>query len=193
MRHPLTGILSAVLCIAPLVLPAQVVVHRTYDDWLNKRGENVGQFVELVNTMGAYHLVLHRDGLRHKVRCKEVWGFTYNEELFRIFEEGHVPLRLMYQGSICYYENGFAHLTMQRDRVEEAVAEVGDRSYVSKDLQGPIVPAHFPEGDVRSTSARFRREHPAYEPLFRCIGGHDDLDRTRQCVVDYEVMVEGDR
>ena len=171
---------------------AQAILHRTLSEYNNKTGEDVGDFVELTGGIGSPILHFKKGEENIKVPCKDIWGFTYKEVLFRIHPQEDVPVRLMTKGGICYYENGYAHLHMQRERVEEATFHKGMRSYVSKDLEGPIVPAIFSAEDTRSASARFRAENPQYESLFQCIGGYDDIDRIRQCVVDFEVMLEGE-
>lgn len=156
-------------------------------------GEAVGEFVDIHPIMGQWTLIFTKDGTRRKVKCRDIWGFTYKGVLFRINEEGPIPVRLMTEGTVCYYENGFAHLFMQREGKELAEYEVGHASYLSMDLKSPIVPAFFTASDARSTSARFRREHPILEPMFRCMEGHEGLDTIRQCVVDFEAGLLGDR
>lgn len=173
------------------VAEAQVTIYRTPAEYQAGGGEDVGDFVDIVPVMGQYNLSLLRDGEKHRVRCKDIWGFTYKGVLFRITEEGHLPVRLMTKGSLCYYENGFAHLVMIRDGTELESFDVGNRSYLSRHLEGEVVPAVFKEGDTRSSSARFRQAHSQFEPLFQCIGDRDDLEHTRQCVVDFEVALEG--
>ncbi len=156
-------------------------------------GEPVGEYVDLFPTMGQWTLLFEKDGVKRKVKCKDIWGFLYKGVLFRINDEGPIPVRLMTEGAVCYYENGFAHLKMLRDDLEIAPYEVGNAAYLSKDLKGQIVPARFQEGDLRSVSARFRTEYPMLEPLYRCIGDQAEMDPIRQCVVDFESGLLGDR
>ncbi len=164
--------------------------HRTADPFL-PLGEAVGEFVDLYPNMGQWTLLFAKNGVERKVKCKDIWGFMYKGVLFRINDEGPIPVRLMTEGTVCYYENGFAHLYMQRDSMEVGTFEVGHASYLSKDIRGPIVPAVFKEGDTRSVSSRFRTEYPALEPLFKCIGTRAEMDPIRQCVVDFEAGVLG--
>lgn len=165
---------------------------RTADPFL-PIGEAVGDFVDLYPIMGQWTLIFEKDGAKRKVKCKDIWGFTYKGVLFRINDEGPIPVRLMTEGAVCYYENGFAHLVMQRDSIETAGYEFGHASYLSKDIKGPIVPALFKEADARSASGRFRSEYPMLEPLFKCIGTRDDMDPVRQCIVDFEAGLLGDK
>lgn len=195
----------ALLVAIPVVLMAEVLKaqayiyanadvylkHRTADPFL-PLGEAVGDFVDLYPSMGQWTLLFTKDGMERKVKCKDIWGFMYKGILFRINDEGPIPVRLMTEGALCYYENGFAHLYMQRDSTEVGTYEIGHAAYLSRDIRGPIVPAVFKEGDSRSVSARFRTEYPALEPLFRCIGTRKEMDPIRQCVVDFEAGVLGD-
>ncbi|HEX2617616.1 MAG TPA: hypothetical protein VHL57_08745, partial [Flavobacteriales bacterium] len=178
--------LGLLLCGA-LIRPAgaQTVLHHTYEQFVQHQGDSLGDFVEAYPSFGRFVLVFKEgDGLR-KVRSHRLWGFTYKGVLFRVRAEGGMPVRLMAHGTICYYENGLAHLEMQRDHKEEAFFAYGERSYLSKDLQGEIVPAHFTEGDDKSASARFLKDHPEFSAVCTCIGDREDMDHTRQCVVDF--------
>ena len=183
------------------VIQAQAFIHVTPDEYLKLRtfdptlpiGEPVGEFVDLYPVFGQWTLFFLKDSVERKVKCKDIWGFTYKGILFRITDEGPIPVRLMTEGEVCYYENGVAHLKMQRDNVELAEYEIGQSAYLSKDIKSPIVPARFKDGDARSISGRFREEHPELERLCTCIGASEDMDRTRQCVVDFEAGLEVNR
>ncbi|MBK9628794.1 MAG: hypothetical protein IPO56_14165 [Flavobacteriales bacterium] len=182
-----------------LMAGAQAYLHVDADAYLKERtpdpfkpiGEPVGDFVDLYPSLGQWTLLFIKDGKERKVRCKDIWGFTYKGVLFRINDEGPIPVRLMVEGSLCYYENGMAHLIMQRDSTEIATFDIGHASYLSKDIKGAIVPAIFKDGDTRSVSGRFRTEYPKMEALFNCIGTHDEMDPIRQCVVDHEAGLMG--
>jgi hypothetical protein len=170
--------------------PEAYLKQRTFDPTL-PIGEPVGDFVDLYPWLGHWTLVFEKDGVERKVKCKDIWGFTYKGVLFRISNEGPIPVRLMTEGLVCYYENGYAHLVMQRDSTENAGFDVGYASYLSKDIKSPIVPAVFKEDDVRTESSRFRSEYPMLEPLFKCIGEKQEMDPIRQCVVDLEAGLLG--
>jgi hypothetical protein len=178
---------------------AQAFLHAEADAYLKQRtfdptlaiGEPVGQFVDLYPVMGQWTLIFEKDGAKRKVKCKDIWGFTYKGILFRIDEEGHIPVRLMTEREVCYYENGFAHLRMLRDTSEMAGFDYGHSAYLSKDIKGVIVPAVFAAEDDRSISGKFRTEYAGLEPLFKCIGATDDMTNIRQCVVDFEAQLEG--
>lgn len=169
---------------------AQGTIFRTYAEQVNGTGEPFTGPIDVAPLLGRFVVVYTGAKGKERIPCKDIWGFTYKGVLFRIEPEGHLPVRLMARGTVCYYENGFAHLQMQRDSTEAASFTYGRQSYLSKDLQDGIVPAVFAEADERSASARFRQAHPEYAALCACIGDRQDMEHTRQCVVDFEVDAE---
>lgn len=178
---------------AYLLSDAEAYMRERTTDPFKPIGEPVGEYVDLYPAMGQWTLLFEKDGVKRKVKCKDIWGFLYKGVLFRINDEGPIPVRLMTEGVVCYYENGFAHLRMLRDDIEAATYDVGNAAYLSKDLRGPIVPAKFKVDDTRSPSGRFRMEYPMLEPLYRCIAERDEMDPIRQCVVDFESGLLGER
>lgn len=184
---------TAVLCLSLQGANAQGMVFRTYAEKVAGTGEAFMGPIEVVPLLGRFVAVYTGPNGKERTPCKDLWGFTYKGVVFRIEPEGHLPVRLMTQGTVCYYENGFAHLQMQRDSTEAAGFVYGRQSYLSKSLEDAIVPAVFAEKDERSPSARFREAHPEYAALCGCIGDRQDMDHTRQCVVDFEVDMEEKR
>jgi hypothetical protein len=178
-----------VLC-APLAADAQNAVFRTYQEYAGDAGVPVQGVIDVVPRMGRFVVTYQKDGKEQRIPCKKIWGFRYNNILFRIEPEGDMPVRLMSHGAVYYWENGFAHLHMQHDTTEASSFEYGRAAYLSKDVQGAIVPACFRTGDTKSASAKFRDAYPAYGSMLSCIGEGTELERVRQCVVEYEVAVE---
>lgn len=143
--------------------------------------------------MGRFVITYAVDGRNKATPCGKVWGFNFDHMLYRIAPEGNVPVRLMAEGAVYYWENGFAHLHMQRDSIEAAAYDYGRPSYLSRDLMGEIVPACFTGKGATKASLRFKDHYPAYAGMMDCIGAGSDMDSTRQCVVEYEVAVEEGR
>ena len=143
--------------------------------------------------MGRFVITYLVDGKEKTTPCSRIWGFQYEGTLYRIAPEGRMPVRLMAQGAVFYWENGFAHMRMQRDSTEAAAFEYGRPSYLSQDLFGEIVPACFEGKGATKASQRFKERYPAYADMITCIGEGADMDSTRQCVVEYEVAVEEGR
>ena len=186
----IVAIVLLTIGVAYRTVAQRTVIYRSYDAFRSGNGEESGTYKDIRKKGGVYELRLQRDGHTHEVKCTEIWGLTVNDVLFRIHPVDGVPVRLMAQGAVCYYENGFAHLRMQRTGSELEPSGPGSRSYLGRTLDGEVVPAVFKDDD--GPSARFRSGNPQLEPLFHCIGEHDDLNNTRQCVVDFEAMLEGD-
>ncbi|MBX2983801.1 MAG: hypothetical protein KF843_14075 [Flavobacteriales bacterium] len=172
---------------------AQNVIYRSYGEYVENKGEQVDGLIDVVPNMGRFVVAYENAGSKKHVPTRKVWGFLNDGFLYRIEPEGKLPVRLMAQGPICYWENGLAHLRMQRDSTEAAIVEYGYASYLSRDLQSEIVPAHFTADDTKSPSAKFRQAWPAYSELLDRIGEGTDMDSVRQCVVDYAVAVEEGR
>lgn len=186
MRGP---IFLVSLCIG-IASVAQNVIYRSYEEYRAKQGEAVDGGIDVVPDLGRFVVSYVKDGSKKHRPTRKVWGFLSRGFLYRIEREGHLPVRLMAQGAICYWENGFAHLRMQRDSAEAAGFEYGHASYLSHNVLSEIVPASFKADDTKSPSAKFKKAWPAYADLLDRIGEGADMDRLRQLVVDYDVAVE---
>ena len=172
---------------------AQNVIFRSYAEYAAQTGEQVEGQIDVAPNMGRLVVTYVKDGSKKHTPTRKVWGFLNEGFLYRIESEGNLPVRLMAQGAIFYWENGFAHLRMQLDSTEAAIVEYGYASYLSRDMQSEIVPAHFPPDDTKSPSAKFKAAWPAYAELLDRIGEGTNMDIVRQCVVDYAVEVEEGR
>lgn len=172
---------------------AQSALFPSYEAYAQGKGEQVEGPIAVVPQMGRLVVAFGKDGARKHIPARKLWGFLNQGFLYRIEQEGRLPVRLMAQGAICYWENGLAHLRMQRDSAEAATVEHGHAAYLSRDLQSAIVPARFTPGDTKSPSAKFKQAWPAYAELLDRIGEGADLDSMRQWVVDYAVAVEEGR
>lgn len=185
--------------IAALLLPSalgvlgQDVLYRSPVEYAESRGQVVEGPIRVEPYLGRFVVLCRKDGKRMRTPARKVWGFMNRGALYRIEREGFLPVRLMAQGPICYWENGLAHLHMQRDSVEVSAIEYGAPAYLSHDLGSEIVPALFKPDDTRSPSGKFRLAWPGYAALLERIGEDSDMDRIRQAVVDYNVAVEEGR
>lgn len=169
---------------------AQNVLYRSYEEYAESRGQEVGGTFNVEPHMGRFVVTFREGEVMVRVPTRKVWGFMNQGALYRIEQQGYLPVRKMAQGPIYYWENGFAHLRMQRDTLEASSFAYGLPSYLSHDLRGEIVPAVFKPGDTRSASGKFRQAWPAYAALLERIGENADMDLIRQEVVDYIVAVE---
>lgn len=183
-------LLMITLCLAVGTATGQGTLYRSYNEYVEDAGERVDGPIDVTIALGRFIITYHHEGKLQRIPAKKLWGFMNRGILYRIEEEGRLPVRLMAQGAIYYWENGLAHLQIQRDSTGASHFDYGHASYVSRDLQGSIVPAVFKEGDTKSSSAKFKAAWPAYAELFDQIGEGRDLDEVRRLVVDYEIAVE---
>ncbi|MBS1568284.1 MAG: hypothetical protein JST45_02470 [Bacteroidetes bacterium] len=172
---------------------AQNALFRSYAEYAAAKGEAVDGAIDVEPSWGRFAVVFAKEGREQRIATRKVWGFMNNGALYRIEPQGHLPVRLMAQGAIWYWENGLAHLRMQRDSTAAAAVEYGQAAYLSRDVQGPIVPAVFKADDSSSPSAKFKAAWPAYGALLEQIGEGGNMERVRQLVVEYEVAVEEGR
>lgn len=171
----------------------QSTMYRSYEEYAQQRGEAVDRITEVVPSMGRFVLRYGQGGTTRQVPVRKLWGFMNRGVLYRIEQQDMLPVRLMAQGAIFYWENGFAHLRMQRDSMAAAAFDYGHACYLSRDVKGAIVPAVFKPDDTKSASAQFKALWPAFQHLLDEIGDGGDMDRVRRLVVDYEVAVEEGR
>ncbi|HMN07088.1 MAG TPA: hypothetical protein PKD45_15340 [Flavobacteriales bacterium] len=186
-------LVAAFLLLSAMGIMAQNVLYRSYEEYAENRGQEVEGPFDVEPRVGRFVVTLRQGEVLVRVPTRKVWGFLNRGVLYRIEQQSFLPVRLMAQGPIYYWENGFAHLRMQRDSVEASGFEYGLPSYLSRDLQSEIVPAVFKPGDTRSPSGKFRLAWPAYAALLERIGENTDMDQIRQEVVDYIVAVEEGR
>ncbi|MBP8822401.1 MAG: hypothetical protein KBH07_02000 [Flavobacteriales bacterium] len=185
-------LLVLALCTVPSAA-AQGVLYRSHEEFVAQRGEAVDRMVEVAPAMGRFVLCYEQAGARRQVPTRKLWGFMNRGVFYRIEQQDRLPVRLMAQGAIYYWENGFAHLHMQRDSTAASAFDYGHACYLSRDLAGDIVPAAFMPDDAKSASARFKAAWPAYKHLLEQIGEGNDMDQVRKLVVEYEVAVEEGR
>ncbi|HRO40449.1 MAG TPA: hypothetical protein PLV70_08410 [Flavobacteriales bacterium] len=190
---PMRGLLLIAAVLATVGAKPQGVLFRNYGEYEAKAGEPVAGLITVEPHWGRFMVACEKEGRTVRIPTRRIWGFLNKGMLYRIEQEGRLPVRLMSQGAIWYWENGFAHLRMQKDSAEAAGFEYGHAAYLSHDLKGTIVPAAFAVDDTRSASAKFKAAWPAYKDLLESIGDGTDMDRVRQLVVEYEVAVEEGR
>lgn len=165
---------------------AQVTVYKSYEDFQNKKGENYDDYHGFMHSAGNVKLTFKKEGKKNKIHCKEMWGFQYNEALFRI-DNNNQPARVISVGKIIYYENGIAHLSMIRDNKESGDFSIGYYCYVSKNINSELIP--MPASlisDARKKIKKFKAENSEYKELFDCIENNYSYYNVRPCVEEFE-------
>ncbi len=177
----------------PAALLGQGMLYYSAADHARDQGEKVDGAIDVVPSLGRFVVVYEQGGKRKQVATRKVWGFMNKGALYRIEPEGNLPVRLMAQGPIYYWENGLAHLRMQNDSVEASSIRYGRASYLSQGMDSEIVPAIFGGSPALPAAERFRAERPEYAALLEQIGTGSDLQRVRELVVEYAVAAEEGR
>lgn len=132
-------------------------------------------------------MIFKKDQKKVKIHCKDIWGFSYKDALFRIDKNYSQPARVASSGKIIYYENGIAHLEMIRDNKEEGSFSIGYFCYVSKNLESELIP--MPGSlisDARKKINKFKEENPEYKELFNCIEKNYNYLNVRPCITEFE-------
>ncbi|UTW66905.1 hypothetical protein KFE94_01970 [bacterium SCSIO 12643] len=165
-----------------------ITVYKTYEDYQNKIGEKYDKYDGYIHSLGKVKLYLYKNGVKTKVKCADIWGFTYNTELFRIYKKDAQPVRVINNGSIIYYENGVAHLEMLATNSKSAELYVGYYCFLSKGINTPIIPmpgVWTITGYAKKQVKKFRKEYPEYSDLFDCIDENYRYTKMRVCVQIY--------
>jgi len=163
--------------------PPEVRVYKTYEDFTEDRGEDYDSFKHCNHGMGSVTMVFLRDGEKKKVACKDIWGFRYKDALFRVEKTYSQPARLLVEGALCFYGNGWAHLTMLKDGVSEASYPVGAESYLSSGVRAPLIPGG-PGGPAFVEEAA-RKLGTKYRPFFACVGKDGSNEKFFQCLKEF--------
>jgi hypothetical protein len=166
-----------------------VVVFKDYASFVNNSGETYNRMVGYSNKIVKTTIHLKKDSVESKIKCKDIWGFTYNGVLFRTDERTGQMARLVSIGKICYYENGIGHLIMMRDKTTKEEFYWGYYCYVSKSLNSTMAPFPSPEvqvSDAHKQIRRFRKANPEYEKLFISMNKYYNYTNVRDRVFDFE-------
>lgn len=175
------------LLIFALSIKADVIIYKSYDSYKKDIGERYDDYKSYYHTNGNVKLKFLKDGKKVKINCKDIWGFKYNDVLFRIDKRHTQPTRVISVGKICYYENGVAHLQMMKKNTTEGNFSVGYYCYVSKNLNSELIP--MPGSlisDARKKIKRFKAANSQYKKLFDCIEKNYHYKNVRPCVEAFE-------
>lgn len=153
-----------------------LIVFKTFDDFLNNKGEkHEGLTYSGANTGPAF-MVLVFNSLFGKFRLSQKghWGFIYKGQLYK-FDNRRDPVWVGIVGkNIVYYENGYAHLN------EKGYCPAGWFYYLSADLNSDpfVIPTR------RHVYKRIMEANPECKPLFECIDQKNA--NYKKCVEKFE-------
>ncbi len=131
-------------------------------------------------------ITFEMNGQNEKVQSNDIWGFVYKDALYRIAVLDQLPVKLISNGKIHYYENGWAHIIMARNGTTEGDV-LGSKCYVSENIYSEII--NLPENKVVKKLPRIvelMASFPEYVTLFECMGKGYDIERIRKCISTFE-------
>ena len=166
-----------------------IIVFKDYASYTAMTGEHYNKMLGYTNGVVNVNLILQQNGIETKKKCKEIWGFLYNGNLFRTDIRTGQVAKLISKGKICYYENGIAHLKMIRDKTTSETFSIGYYCYVSKNLETKLAPFPSPEVQVSDASKqlrKFKKENPEYDPLFKTMNKPYQYYEVKQRISEYE-------
>ncbi|MCB9224158.1 MAG: hypothetical protein H6582_08290 [Crocinitomicaceae bacterium] len=140
----------------------ELITYKTADDYKNNKGTVYEEYVSNSYAGSNYTLKLTQNGETVKVKCEEIWGFTYKEAFFRVPEGKGQPFRLLMEGKICYYEDGSSHLKALKTG-NDMVEMNGQFQYFSKDKFSEMV--FFSQASMKS----LQKSYPEYAEVFDCV------------------------
>jgi hypothetical protein len=154
-----------------------LIVFKTFDDFLNNKGEKHEDLTyKGVNTGPSFRVLVFKGTFgKFRLSQKGNWGFLYKGQLYRFDKKKRDPLWVGIAGkNIIYYENGYGHLN------ETGFCQAGYFYYLSLDLNSnPFV---FP--NRRHLYQEVMLMNPACIPLFKCL----DIKNSniKKCVEEFE-------
>lgn len=135
-----------------------------------------------------------------KINTKEIWGFMMNNRIFRIIDDTGIPVCLLSDGQLFYYENGIAYLHMlfaKRKKKRAMVSEVtnknngnisypwGEIAYFSKDINSKLYPLPTSnEIGAKKLLKEYIDIYPELEDFFSCIKGIFKF-KNRECIKEF--------
>lgn len=168
------------------VFAEQNMLFMTYNDLKSGKGIPYDELY-LMSPFGKGLVVsFMANGKKEKHHTKEFWGFIYKDALYRVAQCDMQLVKLISNGKIHYYENGWAHISMAKHDSNTGEV-VGSKCYVSKGINTPIF--NLPENKVAKKQDDIKglmASNPEYVPLFECIGKGYDIERIRKCVATFE-------
>lgn len=162
-------------------------IYFTYNDYVQHKMKPMGDYVTMTDSLGKIHITFINGGKKQKFECSKIWGFQYKYKLFRCDVEGRPPARVIGVGKIVYYENGFAHLEILKNDLEEGNFSKGAYCYLSNNLLGKMIA--MPEeisNDLYKDVELFKARHKQYKKLFDCIESEYNTSKIFKCVKNFE-------
>lgn len=163
-----------------LNLHAQFVVYKSYEDYTEEKGTSYEDYLDY-RGMEKVTLILKQGNEKVKLDCEDFWGFTYKDKLFRVTKDEAIPVCLLNNGKIYYYENGIVYLeALKKNPGSVELQNMADYFFFSVDLKSDII--DLPILLSKKPFKEFKSAHPEYNSLFDCIASYMDPGIIRSCV-----------
>jgi hypothetical protein len=176
-RNALVLVLSVLF---NLNLYAQFVAYKSYEDYTKGKGTNYEDYLNYRGTEQVT-LILKQGNEKVKLDCEDIWGFTYKDKLFRVTQDEAIPVCLLNNGKISYYEMGIVYLeAMKKEPGSVELQNMADYFFFSVDLKSEII--DLPILTNKKSFKEFKSAHPEYKSLFDCIATYMDPSLVRNCV-----------
>jgi hypothetical protein len=165
---------------------AQVQVYTTQAEYENGGGTMYTDYLKWSGSGDNVTITFSDNGDKVKIKCADMWGFTYKDELFRTAKvnKGAQLGMLMSKGKVYYYENGVAHLRILKHGGEQfeiyGADGYGIMYYFSASETSDLVVIRLPFDNKKMDLYEFI-SRPEYKELYDC-GVTNGLLVIRDCV-----------
>lgn len=193
MKRKFLLLLTSLFCLCnTLFAQDTIIVYNSYSNFLNNTGEIYTDCSSVSWSGGGsvkMKLKNKKAGTKRKVKCSQVWGFSFNKNLFRSYPEPAQVVKLYNIGDLCYWENGLGNLSALWDKSSEADYSIGYKNFISKTIDSPLIalPGSWaPFKDIKSKYEAFKTENSQFIKLFNLIGENYEPYAVRNAFKEYE-------
>jgi hypothetical protein len=171
----------------------QLTVYKTYADYKNNTGAAYDASYKYLGIKGSdgigYVVDFESKGKpRLSIHCGNVWGFKYQDRIFRTAESTKAPAALTFTGKMCFYVNGYSVLKdMNVGGYASKAIKESESNYISKDMQSDVVVWPIGNPDyLASVIKKIEKEYPETTPLLDCIyNNKDSYLKMKDCIKQY--------
>lgn len=158
------------LAFLPLISSAQIKVYETYDDYVEHKAIVYKEFRKGIMDNRNMMMVIDTSDKKIYVTTAGLWGFEYKGMLFRFDPYINGWYRLISQGKLCYYENGFAHLDALINKTSKPyVVTSSERYCFTKSLKDPVFTQDLYNQYSEIPSTEQFLHAKAYRGLYDCL------------------------
>jgi len=187
-----------------------LIVYKNFSDFDNQKGELYEGKLSYYSVSGVLskryiHFKnkapgISKDQRKIKINTNEIWGFMMNNQLFRMIDDTGIPVCLLSEGQLYYYENGAAYLHMlfgKKERKRAIISQItnsntgeisypwGKIAYFSKEINSKLylLPTSNEIG-ARKLLIEYIDLYPELQDFFICIKGVFKF-KVRECIKEF--------